>query len=85
MDRQTDRHGNLELCPFETCHTESATNYCNSCESPCHIGIHNIISVNTAFPKEITACGKEAELDNSSHPYCTPCPHHTLAISAQKK
>ena len=37
------------------------------------------------FQKQITACGKEAELDNSSHPYCTPCPHHPLAILAQKK
>ena len=51
MDRQTDRHGDLEMCPFETSHTESGTNYCNSCESSSHTGIHNIISVNTEISK----------------------------------
>ena len=35
--------------------------------------------------KQSAACGKEAELDHSSHSYCTPSPHQHLTSSAQKK
>ena len=34
--------------------------------------------------KQSAACGKEAELDHSSHSYCTPCPHQHLTSLAQK-
>jgi len=35
--------------------------------------------------KQSTAYDKEAELDHSSHSYCTPCPHHSIRISTQKE
>ena len=35
--------------------------------------------------KRGTACGKEAELDHSSHSYFTHCPHEPLTISAQNE
>jgi len=35
--------------------------------------------------KQNTGCGKEAELDHSSHYYCTPCPHQPFIISPQNE
>jgi len=52
---------------------------------PAVLELTTLFQLTLPFQKQITACGKEAELDNSSHPYCTPCPYHTLAILAQKK
>jgi hypothetical protein len=35
--------------------------------------------------KQGKACGKEAEIDHSSHSHCTPCPNQPLTISAQNE
>jgi hypothetical protein len=38
-----------------------------------------------SLEKQSTGCGKEAELDHSSHYYCTPCLHQPLTISPQNE
>ena len=38
--------------PCEDGHSESATNYCGSCESPCRKRYHKDISVITALPSK---------------------------------
>jgi len=37
------------------------------------------------FQKQSTACDKEAELDHSSHPYCTTCIYQLINWTQNKK
>ena len=73
------------MCPFDVSHTEIGTNYCSFCESPCHTGSHNITKLTVPLQNQSTLCGKEAEIDDSSHSYCTLCSHQPLTISAQNE
>ena len=44
-----------------------------------------IFQLTLPLEKQGTACGKEAELDHTSHAYFTHCPHEPLTISAQNE
>jgi len=53
---------------------------------------HPVIPEVTTLPQltvplqnQSTVCGKEAEIDHSSHSYCTLCSHQPLTISAQNE
>ena len=47
--------------------------------------VTTISQLTLPLEKQNTGCGKEAELDHSSHYYCTPCLHQTLTISPQNE
>jgi len=47
--------------------------------------VTTISQLTLPLEKQNTGCGKEAELDHSSHYYCTPCLHQTLTIPPQNE
>ena len=47
--------------------------------------VTTISQLTLPLEKQNTGCGKEEELDHSSHSYSTPCLHQPLTISPQNK
>jgi hypothetical protein len=83
-DRQTDlanlKYANLKRLIQKVLRIISAR--------PNHPAVPEITTISQLtlpLEKQRTACCKEAELDHSSHSYCTPCPHEPLRSSAQNE
>ena len=83
-DRQTDR-ANMKYAPLELIIQKVLRIIAAVVNRPAVPQVTALSQLTLPLGKQSTACGKEAELDHSSHSYCTPCPHQPLTISAQKE
>jgi len=83
-DRQTDM-ANLRYASWKLIIQKVLRIIAALANHPAVPQVTTLLQLTLSLEKQNTACGKEAELDHSSHYYCTPCLYRPLTISPQNE